>query len=53
MEMKGLFNNIFDGKTVLVTGHTGFKGSWLPIWYKYWGGSPICNGKSDPEKARP
>lgn len=26
------FNNIFDGKTVLVTGHTGFKGSWLSIW---------------------
>lgn len=22
----------FNGKTVLVTGHTGFKGSWLSIW---------------------
>jgi CDP-glucose 4,6-dehydratase len=22
----------FSGKTVLVTGHTGFKGSWLTIW---------------------
>ena len=22
----------FNGKTILVTGHTGFKGSWLTIW---------------------
>lgn len=27
-----LFNNIYKGKKVLVTGHTGFKGSWLSIW---------------------
>ena len=26
------FNNVYSGKTVLVTGHTGFKGSWLSIW---------------------
>lgn len=24
--------NQFDGKTVLITGHTGFKGSWLSLW---------------------
>ena len=24
--------NAFFGKTVLVTGHTGFKGSWLTVW---------------------
>lgn len=29
--MKG-FNNVYKNKTVLVTGHTGFKGSWLSIW---------------------
>jgi CDP-glucose 4,6-dehydratase len=28
------FNNFFNGKRVLVTGHTGFKGSWLSIWLK-------------------
>jgi len=27
-----LFNNFFKNKKVLVTGHTGFKGSWLSIW---------------------
>lgn len=26
------FNNIYKGKKVLVTGNTGFKGSWLTIW---------------------
>ena len=30
---KGLFNN----KTVLVTGHTGFKGSWLSLWLQHLG----------------
>ena len=30
--MKDLFNNFYKGKRVLVTGHTGFKGSWLSIW---------------------
>ena len=27
-----MFNDVYKGKTVLVTGHTGFKGSWLSIW---------------------
>jgi len=27
-----LFKNIYEGKKVLVTGHTGFKGSWLVLW---------------------
>jgi CDP-glucose 4,6-dehydratase len=26
------FSNIYKGKRVLVTGHTGFKGSWLSEW---------------------
>ncbi|WP_455673680.1 CDP-glucose 4,6-dehydratase [Phocaeicola sp.] len=27
-----IFNNFYSGKRVLITGHTGFKGSWLAIW---------------------
>ncbi|MBY0435250.1 MAG: CDP-glucose 4,6-dehydratase [Cyclobacteriaceae bacterium] len=27
-----LFNNFFKGKKILITGDTGFKGSWLCIW---------------------
>lgn len=27
-----LFNGFYSGKRVLVSGHTGFKGSWLSIW---------------------
>ena len=27
-----MFNNVYSNKKVLVTGHTGFKGSWLTTW---------------------
>jgi CDP-glucose 4,6-dehydratase len=39
--MNMLFNNVFEGKTVLVTGHTGFKGSWLSIWLRELGAKVI------------
>jgi CDP-glucose 4,6-dehydratase len=29
--------NVYKDKKVLLTGHTGFKGSWLTIWLKQWG----------------
>jgi CDP-glucose 4,6-dehydratase len=32
--MRKLFDGVYQGKTVLVTGHTGFKGSWLAYWLK-------------------
>ena len=35
------FNNVYKGKRVLVTGHTGFKGSWLSIWLKELGAEVI------------
>jgi CDP-glucose 4,6-dehydratase len=28
------FGNVYRGRKVLVTGHTGFKGSWLALWLK-------------------
>jgi CDP-glucose 4,6-dehydratase len=37
--MKNLFKNIYHEKKVLVTGHTGFKGSWLCCWLKLMGAS--------------
>lgn len=27
-----IFNNFYKGKRILITGHTGFKGSWLSVW---------------------
>jgi CDP-glucose 4,6-dehydratase len=32
-----MFGSIYSGKRVLVTGHTGFKGSWLCLWLQYLG----------------
>ena len=31
----------FKNKTVLITGHTGFKGSWLSLWLKILGAKVI------------
>src|SRR5688572_24710235 len=31
------FVRIYSGKKVLITGHTGFKGSWLTLWLAYLG----------------
>ncbi|WP_017902230.1 CDP-glucose 4,6-dehydratase [Pseudomonas asplenii] len=32
MEAVGLSRTFWNGKRVLLTGHTGFKGSWLALW---------------------
>ncbi len=32
--MEDIFNGVYKNKRVLITGHTGFKGSWLAIWLK-------------------
>ena len=29
-----MFNGFYQGKRVLVTGHTGFKGGWISLWLK-------------------
>lgn len=36
-----MYDNIYKNKTVLITGHTGFKGSWLAIWLKLLGAKVI------------
>ncbi len=39
--MSELFKNVFKDRAVLVTGHTGFKGSWLSIWLRELGANVI------------
>lgn len=34
-------NKTFQDKTVLVTGHTGFKGSWLTTWLRQLGAKVV------------
>ncbi len=36
-----MWKNTYKGKKVLVTGHTGFKGSWLTLWLKQLG-AQVC-----------
>jgi len=38
---KDIFTDAFRGKTVLVTGHTGFKGGWLAIWLETLGAKVV------------
>ena len=42
--MNDVFNGAFRGRRVLVTGHTGFKGSWLSIWLHEMGAEVIGIG---------
>ncbi len=39
--MHSLFNGAYKDKKILVTGHTGFKGSWLVYWLKKMGAKVI------------
>lgn len=39
--MINLFNGVYKDRTVLVTGHTGFKGSWLAFWLTQMGANVV------------
>ncbi len=41
---------LFDGKKVLVTGHTGFKGSWLVAWLRQLGAKVVGIALDPPSK---
>jgi len=36
-----MFNNCYQGKKVFITGHTGFKGSWLVAWLNMLGAEVV------------
>ena len=40
-----MFANAYKGRRVFVTGHTGFKGSWLAAWLSQMGA--VVGGFSD------
>ncbi len=42
-----MFNNIYRGKRVFLTGHTGFKGSWLALWLTQLG-AKVCGYSLEP-----
>lgn len=48
--MSKKLSNIFQGKKVLVTGHTGFKGSWLSIWLRELGAKVVGYSSDPPTK---
>ena len=41
LDVKHLFGGVYAGTRVLVTGHTGFKGSWLCLWLRSLG-ADVC-----------
>lgn len=48
---QSLFGGIYKNKKVLVTGHTGFKGSWICLWLEQMG-AEVC-GYSLPSPTNP
>ena len=41
LSSKSMFKGIYKDRTVLVTGHTGFIGSWLVLWLQYLGAKVV------------
>jgi CDP-glucose 4,6-dehydratase len=48
MELTQLFGHIYKNKNVLVTGHTGFKGSWLVLWLQKMGANVTAFAQKSP-----
>lgn len=46
--MPDLFNHFYRDKRILITGHTGFKGSWLSLWLNKLGAQIIGYSLSPP-----
>lgn len=50
MENMGVKQTFWQGKKVLLTGHTGFKGSWLALWLQQLGAEVIGMALDPPTK---
>ena len=50
INLKNLLNKTFEKKKILITGHTGFKGSWLSLWLKELGSDVYGISKDIPTK---
>jgi CDP-glucose 4,6-dehydratase len=48
--MNNCFQDVYKGKRILITGHTGFKGSWLSLWLKELGADVIGYALEPPTK---
>jgi CDP-glucose 4,6-dehydratase len=48
--MDNYFQGAYKGKLILITGHTGFKGSWLSLWLKEIGANVIGYALEPPTK---
>lgn len=42
-----MFNNVYKNKKIFLTGHTGFKGSWLALWLTTLG-AEVCGYSLEP-----
>ena len=47
---EGRLEKFFDKKRIIITGHTGFKGSWLTIWLKELGATVLGYSLEPPTK---
>lgn len=45
-----IFNDVFRGKKILITGHTGFKGAWLSLWLNKLGADVVGYALKPPTK---
>ena len=43
-----MFGNIYKNKKIIITGHTGFKGTWLTLWLLKLGAQVIGISKDIP-----
>ena len=50
MENLVIKKNFWKGRSVFITGHTGFKGGWLALWLSAMGAKVYCYSLSPKTK---